>query len=188
MVRPLQNRIRVGLGCFTLLVIVLVFSVEATLALLRQRTLDVTLEIRSAVQTATLQAVTDVTATPTVPPGATPVAKTITITVDPSATLIVHVKWDYRIGPRFPDTRVHADVTDHNNQIVASAENTILCGSDSIQCRGDFLLTLSYGSKGDSAISSAWLPGDYLLLVTSGIADLKPTEKLRQPFTVQAAP
>ena len=184
----MQNRIRLGLGCFTLVVIVLIFSLEATLAVLRQRNLDVTLEINSLVQTATPQAAPDVGPTPTLAPGTTPQPKTVVLNLDPSATLIVHVKWDFRIGPRFPDTFVQAQVTDRNNQIVASSTNTVLCGNESIHCSGEFPLTLNYGLKGDQGAKSNWQLGDYLLVVTSGIADLRPTEKLRQPFTVKDIP
>jgi hypothetical protein len=183
---PLQNRIRAGLGCFTLVVIVLVFSIEATLAVLRQRNLDVTLEIRSAAQTPTPQATPDSAATPA--PGATPEPKLVVLTLDPSATLIVHVKWDYRIGPRFPDTFVHAEVTGHLNQVVAFSENTVLCGTESLNCAGQFPLTLNNGVQGNQGVASNWPVGDYTLVVTSGIADLKPVEKLRQSFTVKDTP
>src|SRR5579871_2633634 len=92
-----------ALGCFVLIVIVAIFGIEGTLAVMRQRNVYVTLEVQSPGVAATGTPF----ATPTPVPGATPDPKLAVILVAPDQTLLIHAKWDYRIGPRFPDTLVH---------------------------------------------------------------------------------
>jgi hypothetical protein len=180
----LKNRVNVTLGCFTLVVIVAIFSIEGILTLLRQRNISVTLEVHSLNPAATAAVV----ATPTAAPSSTPDAKLAVLTITPDTIILVHAKWDYRIGPRFPDTVVRATVTDTTTgKVVASDENTILCGPETIQCNGEYQLSLAYGVNGKTGSRTDWPVGSYTVVVTSSIADLKPTDLLRQSFTVKAA-
>jgi hypothetical protein len=180
----LKNRVNLTLGCFTLFVIVAIFSIEGVLTLLRQRNISATLELHSLNPAATAA----VAATPTAAPGSTPVANLAILTITPDTTLVVHAKWDYRIGPRFPDTVIRAVVTDSaTGKVVASDENTILCGPETIQCDGEYQLTPAYGVIGKTGTASNWPVGSYSIAVTSSIADLKATDLLRQSFIVKAA-
>lgn len=176
----MNKRVNLALGCFTLFVIVAIFSIEGALTLLRQRNVYVTLDVQSPGATSTPFVA------PTLAPGATPDAKLMDLTITPNQTLLIHAKWDYRIGPRFPDTVVHAEVTDlSTKKVVAYAEDTILCGAETIQCDGEYQLILSYGVTGTTGTRADWPAGNYLVVVTSRIADLKPTELLRRTFMIQ---
>lgn len=180
----MKNRVNLTLGCFTLFVIVAIFSIEGVLTLLRQRNVIVTFEVHSLNPAATAIPV----ATPTTAPGATPNANASVLTITPDTTILVRAKWDYRIGPRFPDTVIRATVTDTaTGKAVASAENTILCGTETIQCDGEYQLSLAYGVTGKTGTRVDWPAGSYTVVVTSSIADLKATELLRRSFTVKAA-
>ncbi len=179
----MNRRLNAMLGCFTVVVIVCIFSIEGTLALLRQRNVEATLEIQNAA---------GVTATPTpepTPGGAaqsTPAPGSNVLTMAVDETLVVHVHWDYRIGPRFPDTTIQAIAQDSNNQIVASNSYMIQCGAETINCSGDQRLPLNFGVKDSSGTAANWPAGTYTVVVTSAIADLKPTQLLATPFTVTA--
>ena len=180
----MKNRVNLTLGCFTLVVIIAIFSIEGFLTLIRQRNVYVMLEVQSLGSTVTATPF----ATPTLPPGTTPDPNLAVLTIVPDETILVHAKWDYRIGPRFPDTVIHAAVTSASTgQIVASDENTILCGAETIQCVGEYQLTLKFGVTDKTGTPAGWPPGNYTVVVTSSIADLKPTELLRQAFVVKPA-
>ena len=180
----MKNRVNLTLGCFTLVVIIAIFSIEGFLTLIRQRNVYVTLEVQSSVSAVSATPF----ATPTLPPGSTPDPKLAVLTITPDETILVRAKWDYRIGPRFPDTVIRAVVTTASTgQIVASDENTILCGAETIQCVGEYQLAPKYGVTDKTGTPASWPPGNYTVVVTSSIADLKPTELLRQAFVVNAA-
>jgi len=180
-----NRRLNATLGCFTVVVIVCIITVEGTLALLRQRTVLATLEIQNAAGVAA-------TPTPEPIPGSsaqpTPVSGSSALTLAPDETLVVHIHWMYRIGPRFPDTTIQAISQDSNGQIVASGSYMILCGAETIECDGDQRLLLKFGVKDATGTAATWPTGSYTVVVTSSIADLKPVPLLEKSFAVAVKP
>jgi len=185
-----NRRLNATLGCFTVFVIVCIFAIEGTLALLRQRTVVASVEIQNAA---------GLTVTPTPQPTAeagsnssgsaqtTPASKSTPLVLAADEILVVHVRWAYHIGPRFPDTSVAAVLQDSKGQVVATASYIIQCGAETIDCNGDQPLPLKYGIKDGSGTAEIWPADTYTLDVSSAIADLKPTSLLHTAFTVKAA-
>ena len=106
------------LAVAVVVMIVIVFSSESILALLRHWTIDVETQVTDAAGLAvTPDATVDASVTAT--PGPTPTPQPFT-SLKPDQHLNVDVTWDYRIGPRFPLTVVHADVLRESDDAIVS--------------------------------------------------------------------
>src|SRR5258708_28219419 len=185
------------LGILVIIMIVLVLSVESTLAILRVWTVDVTVDVvdsRSGVLA---------TKEPTASPQATAQAtaqgqakeQSAVLTIRPSNALVVHVHWDYRIGPRFPQTIVYAEVLDQSHVAITTDQYTIDCGSETLNCGGNDDLHLDYtgqpaqGKTPDPhAAHVDWPEGNYILHITRTYVGLKPQNPVNDSFHVPAAP
>jgi hypothetical protein len=161
-----------------------IFVVEGTLAQLRQRNLEVTIEITDAQGKITTTLVAPSGAeTPTAAPGAVPSV----LTLKPDDSLRARVAWDYRIGPRFQITVVHAEVSRNDtHEVVASDDYTIDCGSAPLQCQGATILLLDFAVKGDQGTRAPWPTGDYTLRVTRTYVGFKPVPLTSQPIRIEA--
>ena len=178
---------RVGLGVLVLGLIVVIFSTEGILALLRQRNLTATVELRDAQGIVATQAATsDATAevTPSASTSGKPQAISSLGTLPADGSLVVNARWSYSIGPRFPQTTVRAQVTDTVGVIVATDTYVIDCGGNTLDCSGDHPLTLVYGVKEGEGSRANWPAGSYTLRVTRAYAGLKESEVLTQSFVV----
>lgn len=163
--------------------IVLVFGTESTLALLRRRDITITVSVQS------------LNTTPTATPGAsgsatsTP-APTVFLLI-PSDRVVVNVQWTYHIGPRFPNTVVHASVS-INGRDVADGQVSINCGGASLDCNGQASLTLAYTvpdtGNGSGPQTVDWPVGDYTITVDRSDGGLIPVVIGHYPFHVQAPP
>ncbi len=168
------------LSIAVIVVAVAIFVVEGTLAQLRQRNLDVTFEITDTQG--------KVTATIVAPSG----AQTATIVpgvliFKPDNSLRAHIAWDYRIGPRFQVTIVHAEVVRNGTgEVVAADDYTIDCGSAPLECHGSTMLLLDFAVKGDKGTRAPWPAGDYTLRVTRTYVGFSPMLLASQAIRVQA--
>src|SRR4051794_6850577 len=164
---------RAGLGLLVVVLIALVFGTESILAVLRQRNLEVTVQLVDAQGVASTSEATDA-APQAAPANGTPAPISTLGTLPADGSVVVNAKWDYRIGPRFPQTTVRAQVTDSTGVVVASDEYSFDCASsDSMQCNGSQRLTLNFGVKNKAGTRSNWPAGGYNLIVTRAYADLK---------------
>ena len=172
------------LGLLTVLAIVLVFSVEGILTLLRQRSVDVTIYVTD-LSGNPVAATASSTATPE--PGGTPKPASAQLVLKPDNSLWVRVVWTYHIGPRFPETVISADVFDKDGQIVASGSYKIDCGNASLDCTGDYPLGLNYGVKTDADRQKArqpWVMGAYNVQISRAYVGFNPTVIKQQAILV----
>ena len=186
-----------ALGILVIIMIVLVFSAESILAIMRVRTVDVTVDVvdsRSGA-VATQEPTASLPATAQATDQGQPKAQSAVLTIRPSNALVVHVHWDYRIGPRFPQTIVYAEVLDQSNVAIVTDQYTIDCGSETLNCGGNDDLRLDYtgppaqGKSPDQyAAHVDWPEGDYTLHVTRTYVGLKPQDLVNDSFHVRAAP
>src|SRR5436190_15398510 len=126
------------LALAALAVTLLVVCSEVTLTLLRTRSIEVSFGVDAK------------TAGPATPEAAaTPdPGKAEVLTIKPDGTITVEVKWNYRIGPRFPVTVVRAEaISPSDSNIASSKEFMIDCGTEVMQCQGDQQLQLNFGVK-----------------------------------------
>jgi len=131
------------------------------------------------------------------------------LTIRPGNALVVHTHWDFRIGPRFPQTIVYAEVLNQSHAAIATDQYTIDCGSETLNCGGDDDLRLDYtGPTPQNAPNNVqatpsnpdstptvqraphvdWPEGDYILHITRTYVGLKPQDLLNESFHVRAAP
>ncbi len=167
--------------------IVLVFGTESTLALLRRRDVIINVSVQSVTGTST----------PTVTPiGAAPPGPTATATPGPallillpSDRVIVNVRWNYHIGPRFPNTVVHASAV-IDGRDVADGQVNINCGAAAIDCTGQQSITLAYTvpdtGNGNGSQTVDWPAGDYTIIVDRSDGGLKPATIGSYPFRVRS--
>ncbi len=170
------------LGIAAIVVAALVFGLEGILALLRQRNIDVTIQIESALLLATPEA--------TQQPGsvATPAAQAASsaLIVDPNGRVLVALRWDYEIGPTFPRTVIHAQALDQAGKVVSSDQYTIDCGAASLNCAGAVSMSLDYGVQDKAGERAAWPAGDYTVQVTRAFTELNTTVIVRRALKVVA--
>jgi hypothetical protein len=171
------------LGLAVIIMAGLVFGIEGVLTLLRQRNIYVVIQVqdKQQVQFATPQATSEAGALP-----ATPEAKSKSLIMTPDGTLEVQVRWDYRIGPRFPVTVVRADVLNTNQDLVASESYTIDCGIEALECNGNTPLLLNFGIKDKAGTRAPWPDGEYSVLVIRTFVGFKPSVITKQTFQVAA--
>lgn len=172
------------LGLLTVLAIIFVFSIEGILTLLRQRNLDVTIYVTDANGNA-LNVTQASTQTPE--PGATPKPASTQLILKPENSLWVRVGWMYHIGPRFPETLINADVFDKDGQVVASNSYKIDCGSASLDCTGDYPLSLDYGvttGADRQKERKPWAIGEYTVQVSRTYVGFNPAVIKRQTILV----
>ncbi|MCC7445949.1 MAG: hypothetical protein IT324_00965 [Anaerolineae bacterium] len=156
------------LGLAVIVVAALVFGSESILALLRQRNVNVSIEVKDH------------------QPDAKPNPGSI-MTIVPDSALLARVVWDYKIGPRFPDTIVHVDVMDQGTgKVVASNEYKIDCGMESLNCGGTVPVALDYGVQNNQGTRAAWPAGDYRVQVTRTFVGFKPVSLINMPLRVAA--
>jgi hypothetical protein len=160
----------------------LVFGVEGVLALLRQRNINVTIQVESSLPTPAPEATQPGS-------GATPAANdtTSTLIIDPDGRVLVAVRWDYKIGPTFPQTVMRAQAFDQLGKAVASNTYTIKCGNASLGCSGAASLSLDFGVLDNVGTRAAWPAGDYTVQVTRAFTDLNTTVLLRRVLKVVVA-
>lgn len=170
--------------------VLLVIGIEGTLTVLRKRIVTAAITVQSDLPTPT--------PTPTGAPTqeGTPDPQLSALTMDADGTVIAEVTWNYSIGPRFPVTVVHASALDSQNQVVASDQQVIDCGQNTLSCEGTISFELHYGVIADSAAgtstpeptptSSAWTPGTYTVLVTRAYVGFNAVEVARQNIYVAA--
>ncbi len=163
--------------------IVLVFGTEATLATLRRRDVIIHLNVYNPNALVTQTPAASPAAGPT--PSATPVPAILSLA--PTDRLIVDVQWNYHIGPRFPQTVIHATVLiDDRN--VAEGQVNIDCGTAVIDCIGDHALTLAYTipdtgtGKGSQTVD--WPVGSYTVTVDRSDGGLRPVSIAKYDFQV----
>lgn len=155
------------LAVAVVVMVVIVFGSESVLALLRHWTIDVETQVTDAAGlVVTPDATVDASVTAT--PGPTPTPQPFT-SLKPDQHLNVDVTWDYRIGPRFPLTVVHADVLrESDDAIVTSGDYKIDCGTAALSCSGSTKFSL-FPKDGNP-----WQVGDYVLTLTRAYAGLNP--------------
>jgi hypothetical protein len=136
----------ISLGCLGMAVVlafIVVFGTEGIFALLRRR--DVTANI-------TIVDANTKTATPgPTPSGPAPVTAVVMLA---DGTVMIHIDWNYHIGPRFPTTNIQTDVKDKDGVIVASDTFTIDCGNATLDCTGST-------DRAIHAPKNTWPSGDY---------------------------
>ncbi len=164
------------LGIAVVVVAALVFGIEGVLALLRQRSISVVIRVEDAQGVAT---------TPDPASAATPdpEGEGSGLTLDPGGRVVVNVRWDYRIGPRFPRTLIRAEALDQAGKVVSAEAYTVDCGSASLACTGTTSMALEYGKPGTTA---AWPAGNYVVRVTRAFTELSTTLLVQQPLRVLA--
>jgi hypothetical protein len=156
------------LGLAVIIMAALVFGSESILTLLRQRNVNVSIEVKDQ------------------KPDDKPKPGSI-MTIAPDSTLLARVVWDYKIGPRFPDTIVHVDVTDQGTgKVVASNEYKIDCGMESLNCGGTTPLALDYGVQNREGTRAVWPAGEYRVQVTRTFVGFKPVPVIDMPLRVAA--
>jgi hypothetical protein len=181
-------RNRAGLGLLAILIFGCVFSIEAILSVMRVRKLSVTVDVQDAqgvVLNATAEATQAANIVITAAPLGTPAIDPLNLPTD--GTLVVNARWDYRIGPTFPQTIFRAQVFDAKQQLVAATEYKINCGGDSLDCRGTAPLALNFGVVNGKGTRNEWPAGDYRLRVTQSTGDLKQFVLVDQPVVVVTA-
>jgi hypothetical protein len=168
------------LGLAVVVVGVLVFGAEGILSLLRQRNIDVIVQVAdSTAASATPAATSELSSSE---------AKPHVLAISPPGGVEILVRWNYRIGPRFPITVVRAEALDNNQQIVASDTFTIDCGNATLDCSGEHSLALYFRVKDSQGQRGLWPLGDYVLRITRAYADLSPAVLKTQPFEVAPQP
>jgi hypothetical protein len=181
-------RNRAGLGLLAILMFACVFGIEAILSVMRVRKLSVTVDVQDAqgvVLNATAEATDAAGVSKTPTPQGNIALEPLILPVD--GTLVVNARWDYRIGPTFPQTIFRAQVTDANRKIVAANGYKLNCGSNSMECRGTAPLTLNFGVINSDGTRENWPAGEYQLRVTQSTGDLKIFDLLTQPIIVSDA-
>jgi hypothetical protein len=167
---------RIGLAA--IIVGVLVFGAESILALLRQRNIYVTVQAQESASAVSTPAATIEPATRSDP-------NANALSISPLGGVQLAVKWEYRIGPGFPITVVHAEALDSTQQVVAEDTFTIDCGAASLECNGEHLLSLYYHVRDAKGQRIPWPISDFLLHITRTYAGLNPVLILNQPFRVE---
>ncbi|MHB8750130.1 MAG: hypothetical protein ACYDBJ_13185, partial [Aggregatilineales bacterium] len=167
--------------------IVLVFGTESILALLRRRDVIINVSVQSVAVTTT-PTVTPVSGVPSSPTAtATPGAALLILL--PSDRVIVNVRWNYHIGPRFPDTVVHASAV-IDGRDVADGQVNINCGAAALDCTGQQSMTLAYTvpdtGNGSGSQTVDWPAGDYTVIVDRSDGGLKATPIGSYPFRVHS--
>ena len=167
------------LGLIAVLAGALVFGVEGVLSLLRQRNIDVTIQVESSLPMATPDATQESGV-------ATPRAQdtSSTLLIDPNGRVLVALRWDYKIGPTFPQTVIRAQALDQAGKIISSDKYTINCGSASLGCSGSTSLSLDFGVMDKVGTKAAWPAGDYTVQVTRAFTELNTTILVRRPLKV----
>ncbi len=173
------------LGLIAAIMAVLVFGTEGILSLLRQRNIDVTLQVETSLPLATPDATQQAAGGP-----ATPAAQgaNSTLVIDPNGRVLVAVRWDYKIRPTFPHTLIRAEALDQSGNIVASDKYAIDCGSASLNCSGSTSLALAFGVQEQNGVKTAWPAGPYTVQVTRAFTELNTTILVRRPLTVVPQP
>lgn len=165
----------------------LVFGTESTLALLRRRDVIINVSVQSVALAPTPTATLPGAAPPVPTATATPVPATLILL--PSDRVIVNVRWNYHIGPRFPNTVVHASAV-IDGRDVADGQVAINCGGAALDCTGQESITLAYtvSDTGNGAGPQIvdWPAGDYTIVVTRSDGGLKPVTIGSYPFHAQA--
>jgi hypothetical protein len=167
------------LGIAVVVVAALVFGIEGVLALLRQRSINVVIQVEDA-QGLVARAVSTVGATPD------PQGEGAILSLDPGGRVVISVRWDYRIGPRFPRTLIRAEALDQAGKVVAAEAYTVDCGSASLECSGTTSLALEHGMVEKAGIRTAWSAGNYVVRVTRAFTELGTTLLAQQPIIVLA--
>ncbi len=164
------------LGLAVIVVAAMIFGTESVLALLRQRNVTVVIEVKDQQPNA-----------PT--PDAAPPDRSGGMTIKPDSALVARVAWDYKIGPRFPETIVHANVTDRaTGKIVASGEYKINCGTETLNCGGMTPVPLDFGVENNQGTRAAWPVGDYTVQVTRTFVGFKPVSLINMSLRVSDVP
>lgn len=168
--------------------IALVYGTESTLALLRRRDVIINVSVQSTTPTLTPTATQVGAALPGPTPTATPIPATLNVL--PSDRVIVDVSWNYHIGPRFPNTLIHASAL-IDGRDVADGQVNINCGGAAIDCTGQQSITLAYTipdtGNGSGPQTVDWPAGDYTVIIDRSEGGLTPVTIGRYPFHVQAA-
>ena len=167
--------------------IVLVFGTESTLALLRRRDVIINVSVQS-VNVSPTHTATPIGAAPPGPTATATPAPAVLILL-PSDRVIVNVRWNYHIGPRFPHTSVHAMVV-IDGRDVADGQVMIDCGTAVIDCTGQQSMTLAYtvpdSGNGSGPQAVDWPGGEYTVTIDRSDGGLNPITIGRYPFHVQA--
>jgi hypothetical protein len=169
------------LGIAALVAAALVFGIEGILTILRQRNINVVIKVEDA-QGVVVAPATESAATPD------PQSDSSTLILDPDGRVVVNVRWDYKIGPRFPRTFVRAEALDQAGKVVAADRYTIDCGAASLECTGTTSMTLEYGVVEKAGTRATWPPGDYVVRVTRAFTELSSTLLVQQPIRVLSQP
>jgi len=160
-------------GLLAAILFILIIGIEGTLSLVRQRNLY--FEFRTEGTQPALAGLPTATPGPSPVPGGNtaagtsnaPAAGSIIISTD--GAVLIDMSWDYRIGPRFPITRVRAQVATKVGDPVASGVFTIDCGTETLSCKGNHTFSLRFGLvDGQPAPSEQkpWPVGEYVLRLT----------------------
>jgi hypothetical protein len=134
---------QLGLLFVGLATIIIVF--EGSLTLLRARNIEVGVRSESGETTTTIEQVI----------------------VEPERPLLIDVMWDYRIGPRFPQTIVRAEARNLNGDVIASDEYIIDCGTAAVTCTGSATIEMLPDND-----TQTWEIGQYSLKVERSMAGL----------------
>lgn len=102
----------------------------------------------------------------------------------PSSIFLVDVRWLYRIGPRFPQTEIRAEITTDEGVLIAENTFTIDCGASAFDCSGVRPLDMAYGTLADKTTSERWPAGRYRLTVTRAYSGQAAVQIVERPITV----
>lgn len=175
------------LGLILVLLVGLLLASEGTLAILRHWDVAVTFRADGLIAPADTPTpvATNMPGSAATPQATVSSAVSNDMLLKPGGTLYADIAWNYRIGPRFPKTTIRAEVLDADKTVVAMQQNAFMCDpSSSLQCSGNFTLTLKFGLKDQQGTSTDWLPGSYTLQVSRNYEGLTPVWLATQTFRV----
>lgn len=179
---PAGPRVPRRLVLGAVLLALIVFGSELALSTMRTRTLNVAYQAALAFSPTPLPPEVP-TPTPTRTPDPRKEEPTATPTpeelyIAPGDAMIVNVRWDYRIGPRFQKVTVRASARNvERKDPVAVATAVIDCGSEILACSGAAPIRLNYqvpdANSPDGIREVPWPVGDYTVTVEQSAGGLQ---------------
>jgi hypothetical protein len=177
------------------LIALIVLGSEVILSTLRTRTVAVTYNVALLFPPTPLPP--DV---PTPTPSRTPdprkeqptaTATPTEIFITPGDSMIVVVRWDYRIGPRFQKVTVRATARNSERPDPVAVGTTLIdCGDAILQCTGSAPIRLNYQvpdpNSTDGVRMVPWPVGDYIVTIEQSSGGLQFVSMDQKVFKVRA--
>lgn len=178
--QPLSNRTLGRLALVSVLLAIVIFGIEFTLASLRTRERTIgALGTELRFTRTPFPAGVAITPTPTLNPlrnTPTPSATPLNPFIEAGDAVIVPVSWDYRIGPRFGQSAIRASVRIKGiaERVVAQNSFIIQCGDQVLECKGRGEIKLNYTlNDGNQILVIPWPTGEYVITVEENVSGNK---------------